>query len=78
MEVLTYALRALGKSTTAMVISILFVCVFRIIWLNTFYLLNPTFAMIFYSYPISWFMSIVVNMLFLVPTINKIKKRGFL
>ena len=74
MDVLTYALRALGKSTTAMVISILFVCVFRIIWLNTFYLLNPTFAMIFYSYPISWFMSIVVNMLFLVPTINKIKK----
>ena len=72
MDVLTYALRALGKSTTAMVISILFVCVFRVIWINSFYLLNPTFPMIFYSYPISWFMSIVVDLLFLVPTIKKI------
>lgn len=73
MDVLTYSLRALGKSTTAMVISILFVCVFRIVWLNTFYLLNPTFAMIYYSYPISWLMSIIVDVIFLIPTIRKIK-----
>lgn len=74
MDVLTYSLRALGKSTTAMVISILFVCVFRIVWLETFYLLNPTFAMIYYSYPISWFMSIIVDVLFLIPTIKRIEK----
>lgn len=78
MDTLTYALRALGKSTTAMVISIFFVCVFRIIWLNTFYLLNPTYAMIFYSYPISWFMCIVVNLIFLIPTIHYSDKKSII
>ena len=75
MDTLTYALRSLGKSTTAMVISIFFVCVFRIIWLNTAYLLNPTFEMIFYSYPISWALCIVFNFIFLIPTIKKIKEK---
>lgn len=74
MDTLTYSLRSLGKSTTAMIISIVFVCVFRVLWLNTFYLLNPTFAMIFYSYPISWAMSIIVDLMFLLPTIKKIEK----
>ena len=75
MDTLTYTLRSLGKSTTAMVISIFFVCVFRIVWLNTFYLLNPTYAMIFYSYPISWLMCTVVNLFFLIPTIKKVKPK---
>ena len=75
MDTLTYALRSLGKSTTAMVISIFFVCVFRIVWLNSIYLLNPIYEMIFYSYPISWSMCIVVNLIFLIPTIKKIKEK---
>lgn len=32
MEVLTYSLRSLGKSTTAMIMSIIFVCLFRVLW----------------------------------------------
>ena len=74
MEVLTYSLRSLGKSTTAMMMSIIFVCVFRVFWINTFYNLNPTFAMIFYSYPISWLLSIIADIVILVPTIKKFKK----
>lgn len=72
MDTLTYALRSLGKSTTAMVISIFFVCVFRIVWLNTIFLLNPIYQMIFYSYPLSWAMCIVVNIFFLIPAIKKV------
>ena len=72
MDTLTYALRSLGKSTTAMVISIFFVCVFRIVWLNSFYLLNPVYEMIFYSYPISWTMCIFVNLIFLIPAIKRV------
>ncbi len=72
MDVLTYALRSLGRSTTAMIISIFFVCIFRVIWINTAYLLNPTFEMIFYSYPISWLMCMVTNMIFVISTIKRI------
>jgi Na+-driven multidrug efflux pump len=75
MDTLTYALRSLGKSTTAMVISIIFVCVFRIVWLNTVYLLNPTFEMIFWSYPISWTLCMIANLFFVVPAIKKIKEK---
>ncbi len=75
MDVLTYSLRSLGKSTTAMVISILFICVFRIVWMNTFYLLNPTFAMIYYSYPISWALSVIVDIILLLPTIKVLSKK---
>ena len=60
MDILCYSLRALGRSVTAMVISLCFACVFRILWLNTFYLLNPTFLMIFISYPISWVLNVIV------------------
>ena len=72
MEVLTYNMRALGKSMTSMVISIFFVCIMRIVWLKTFFLLNPTYAMIFYSYPISWLLCIIVTAFFLVPLIKKL------
>lgn len=72
MEVLTYNMRALGKSTTSMVISIFFVCIMRIIWLKTFFLLNKTYAMIFYSYPISWLLCIIVTAMFLIPLIKKL------
>lgn len=76
MDTLTYSLRSLGKSTTAMVISIFFVCVFRIVWLNTFYLLNPIYEMIFWSYPISWTMCMIANLFFIIPAINKIKAKA--
>ena len=72
MELLTYNMRALGKSMTSMVISIFFGCIMRIVWLKTFFLLNPTFAMIFYSYPISWILCIIVTTFFLVPLIKKL------
>lgn len=72
MDALSYALRSLGKSTTAMIISLCCVCVFRVLWLNTAYLLNPTFLMIFISYPISWVLSIIVDFAVLIPTMKKI------
>jgi Na+-driven multidrug efflux pump len=75
MDVLNYSLRGIGKSTTAMIISVLFVCVFRIIWLNSFYLLNPTYIMIFYSYPISWALCIIVDLFILIPAIRKMKSK---
>lgn len=74
MDILNNSLRALGKSVTAMVITLCFVCGFRVLWLETFYLLNPTFIMIFISYPISWLMSLVVVIPVLLSLICKAQK----
>ena len=75
MEVLINSLRALGKSTSAMIVSIFFVCVFRIIWLNSIYLLSPSLSMVFYSYPVSQLLCIIVNLLILIPTIKNVGKQ---
>ena len=75
LDTTSYTLRAFGKSTTAMIISLIFACGFRILWLKTFYLLNPTYLMIYWSYPISWVMNILVNLIFLLPVYKKEKLR---
>ncbi len=73
LEVLSLSLRAVGKSTTSMLISVIFVCVFRIVWLKTFFLLNPVPIMIFLSYPISWILSNIAFLTVLVPLLKKLK-----
>ena len=74
MDLFAYALRALGRSMSTMIISILCVCVFRIVWLNTVFILSPKYLTIFWSYPISWILSLAINLLLLIPAINKIKQ----
>jgi Na+-driven multidrug efflux pump len=56
MEVSTGALRAMGGSLTAMVVSIFGVCVFRVGWIFTIFQIPKFHSMesLFISYPISW------------------------
>ncbi len=75
MEVLQLAMRAMGKSTTSMILAIFFVCVFRIIWLKSFFLLNPTFVMIFLSYPVSWALNILAHIILISPLAKKLTKQ---
>jgi putative MATE family efflux protein len=75
MECLSYSLRALGKSITAMVISLIGACGFRILWLNTIFLLNPTRAMLFLAWPISWILTIAMYCVIYFPLVKKISKR---
>ena len=75
MDTLVHAMRALGKSTTSMLLTVFFVCVFRIIWLNSIYLLYPTFEMIFYSYIASWVLNVSIHAVMLVREIKKLMKK---
>ncbi len=74
MEVLSLSMRAIGKSMTSMIISLIFVCAFRIIWLYTFYLLSPTFSMIYASYPISWILCIIVQVPIIIAVMKRLEK----
>ncbi len=56
MEISTGSLRGLGYSFLPMVITLLAVCSFRVLWINTAFVLFPTLECIYYSYPISWFL----------------------
>ena len=66
MEVLTGAIRGMGKSVTTMIISLLGVCAFRILWIKTVFVRFPTLECVYLSYPISWIMVICANLFFLI------------
>ena len=74
-EVFALSMRAIGKSLTSMFISLIFVGAFRVIWLNTIFLLNPTFDMIFCIYPISWIMCMLVQVPIIISTLKKKEKQ---
>ena len=54
MGVMVGTLRGMGASFVPMVISISFVCGFRIIWLFTVFAQWPTLEVLYASYPITW------------------------
>ncbi len=60
MEIETGALRGLGCSIGPTIIMIFGVCVFRIVWLVTAFRAFPTFAVLIWSFPLSWILVMVV------------------
>ncbi|MBO5938543.1 MAG: MATE family efflux transporter [Clostridia bacterium] len=66
MEVCCGTMRGMGKSITAMVISLLGACAFRILWLETVFQLFPVIECVYLSYPISWTLTIVAYVICLM------------
>ena len=62
MDVTTGVLRGLGSSMTPMIISVLGVCGMRIGWIYTFFAAHHTPQMLFISYPISWIVTFVCQL----------------
>lgn len=54
MDVLVGGLRGLGYSIIPMIVSILGICVFRLIWIFTIFQMQHNIEMLYLSYPISW------------------------
>lgn len=54
-------LRGLGASFVPMVITITFVCGFRVVWLYTAFAAVPTLEMLYASYPITWGLAALVD-----------------
>lgn len=54
MNVCTGAIRGLGKSSLAAIITFVGTCLFRIVWIYTAFVAFETLEVIYLSYPISW------------------------
>ncbi len=48
------ALRGMGKAILPTVINIVGICVLRVVWVTVVWPQNPTLAMVYYSFPLSW------------------------
>ena len=62
MDVMVGVLRGMGASVAPMVVSVMGICVFRILWIVLIYPFNPTLDMLYLSYPISWIITFVVHL----------------
>ena len=54
------ALRGMGYSMLPMCISLVGICLFRVVWVMTIFKLNPTLRFLNISYPISWTLTGIV------------------
>lgn len=61
MDTLTGGLRGLGQSTVPMVVSLLGACATRLIWIATYFQINHTEDVLFFSYPGSWTLTLTVH-----------------
>lgn len=66
--------RALGYSFMAMIVSLIFICGLRIVWIYTIFMKFHTLKMLFVSYPISWAAGMAFQLLCLIIVFRKVKK----
>ncbi len=78
MDTMTGLLRGLGKSWTPLIISTLGACVFRIVWIYTIFAAFRSLEVLYYSYPISWIITPIAQIIAIVLTYKKIRKQGAL
>ena len=74
MEVTFGVLRGIGRSFISMMISLVGVCVFRVIWIGCMFPISPTLETVFVSYPITWIITLLVGFVFIQVLLKKILK----
>lgn len=75
-EVLGAALRGMGKSTTATVTTLLYMCLFRFVWVQWIYpLFDSSLTLLYLVWPIGWVLSIATLLCVLAPTAKKLRQR---
>lgn len=77
MEITTGVLRGLFQPTSAMISSVLGICVFRIIWVKTIFEKYHKFWVLFLSYPISWSLSFIIQGILVIYYFKKYEKTVF-
>lgn len=75
MDVVTGSIRGLGPSVTPAVISLLGVCGLRIVWIYTVFAAHRSLMVLYLSYPVSWLMTLVVNIICFAVFFKRWKKR---
>ncbi len=75
MDYLAYCLRGLNKSLTAMINSLVGVCLVRVLWIKFILPLNNTLTMLYICYPITWAITGLTLVAFVTTRYKKEKKR---
>lgn len=77
MDVMVGALRGIGYSVMPMIVSLIGVCVLRLVWLGTVFQIPEyhTVRVIYDSYPITWIIAIAVHIICYIWAFRRVKRR---
>ena len=77
MDVMVGALRGIGYSVLPMVVSLIGACGLRIVWLSTIFKIERfhTVEVVYYSYPITWIITVAVHIMCFIWAMKRVKKR---
>lgn len=75
MEIMVGALRGMGRSITSAVISLIFACGLRVMWIATIFKKFTTPLCIYTTYPVSWAMTALVGGILVVMTVKREMKK---
>lgn len=75
MEVGCGIIRGLGKSIPSTIISLIGICLFRVLWVFTIFKANPTLETIYWSYPISWILTATVFFIYILKVLRPLLKK---
>ncbi len=73
METIVGAARGMGESLKPMIVSILGVCGIRILWIYTIFKIYQTPFSLYVSYPVSWLITLLLQLILCINTYKKIK-----
>lgn len=62
MDVAASQLRGMGYSVMPMLVSLTGACAFRLFWVYTIFAADPRMEMLYYSYPISWALTLLAHL----------------
>ena len=76
MDVMVGALRGLGYSVMPMIVSLIGACGLRLIWIFTFFRMEPfhTVTSLYMTYPVSWFITFMTHVICFVIVRRKLAK----
>ena len=75
MDVLVGCIRGLGYAVMPMIVSLMGACVFRIIWLYTFFAWSRSLHTLYVSYPVSWALTAAVHAVCLFIVQRRMEKK---
>lgn len=76
MDVMVGALRGIGQSIIPMITSLIGACAFRLVWIATIFNMNRSTGMLYISYPISWFITLIAHIAFFIYFYRKIPNKN--
>ena len=73
-EVMCSAMRGIGKPIIPMVLTFLYMCVLRFVWVYAVFPAYPDLSFLYSVWPIGWILSIATNLFFYLPSIKKLQE----